>query len=180
MAGWFVTVNDIRNWTETKKRRAEEILPLLVKKLIRASCDKPKVIDFPSGDSISLGGWDGKLEVNEGNEFVPSGKSGWEIGTNQKVNGKANCDYSKRLKKPTPFKLNETTFVFVTSRLWTDRDNWVSTKQLDNKWKDVKGINAETLAGLIKIIKKRVENFSRKVFCKRSIYILSSIYVLIG
>ncbi len=48
MAGWHVTANDIKNWTATKKRRAEEILPLLIKKLILASCT-PKEINFPSG-----------------------------------------------------------------------------------------------------------------------------------
>jgi hypothetical protein len=31
--GWFITVSDIKNWTETNKRRAEELLPLLIRKL---------------------------------------------------------------------------------------------------------------------------------------------------
>lgn len=144
MTGWLVTVNDIKNWTETNKRRAEEILPLLVKKLILASC-KPKAINFPSGDNVVGGEWDGMLEIDEGNEFIPSGKSGWEFGTNSNVKKKADDDYSKRLKNPTPFVLDETTFVFVTSRLWTKRDKWVQSKQSAKKWKAVKGINAETL-----------------------------------
>jgi hypothetical protein len=80
MSGWLVTANDIKQWTATDKRRAEEMLPLLIKKLIYASC-KPREISFPSGDSVSIGGWDGILDVKEGNEFVPAGKSGWEVGT---------------------------------------------------------------------------------------------------
>ncbi|MBS9834204.1 hypothetical protein [Vibrio alginolyticus] len=145
MAGWYVTANDIKNWTGTHKRRAEEVLPLLVKKLILASC-RPNSIDFPSGDSVAVGGWDGILDVDEGNEFIPSGKSGWEFGTNSDVKKKADGDYTKRTSAPAPLKRDETTFVFATSRLWTKRDSWARTKETTNKWKDVKGINAESLA----------------------------------
>lgn len=144
MTGWYLTANDIKNWTATNKRRAEEILPLLVKKLILASC-RPNNIDFPSGDAVAIGGWDGVLDIDEATDFLPAGKSAWEFGTNEAVKGKADDDYSKRLKNPAPFKLDETTFVFVTSRLWTKRDNWVRLKLSDKKWKYVKGINAETL-----------------------------------
>jgi len=144
MASWYVTANDIKNWTATNKRRAEETLPLLVKKLILASCS-PKTIDFPTGDSVLISGWDGILEVEEGNEFVPEGKSGWEFGTNSNVKGKADDDYDKRLGNPEPFILDETTFVFVTSRLWSTRNSWVISKQSESKWKNIKGINAETL-----------------------------------
>ena len=144
MAGWHVTANDIKNWTATNKRRAEDILPLLIKKLILASC-MPKKINFPTGDSVAIGGWDGILDSDSGNEFVPEGKSGWEIGTDYSVKGKADSDYDKRLKQPDPFEINDTTFIFVTSRLWTKRDVWVRGKQSEKKWKAVKGINAEAL-----------------------------------
>jgi len=144
MSGWYVTANDIKVWTASNKRRAEEKLPLLVKKLILASCT-PTKIDFPSGDSIAIGGWDGILEVDKGNDFIPSGKSGWEFGTNEDVKGKADDDYSKRLTNPSPLDFGSSSFVFVTSRLWTKRDNWVRSKQNDNKWRDVKALNAESL-----------------------------------
>lgn len=146
MSGWYVTANDIKVWTASNKRRAEEKLPLLVKKLILASCS-PIAIDFPSGDSIAIGGWDGILEVDKGNDFIPSGKSGWEFGTNEDVKGKADDDYSKRSTNPSPLDLENSSFIFVTSRLWTKRDNWVSSKQNENKWKDVKALNAESLQG---------------------------------
>ena len=84
MSGWFVKSNDIKLWTTSNKRRAEEVLPLLVKNLIQASSN-PKEIIFPSGDAVATGGWDGLLEVEEGNEFVPTGKSGWEFGTNSAI-----------------------------------------------------------------------------------------------
>jgi hypothetical protein len=144
-SGWFVTANDIRKWTETNKRQSEEILPLLVQKLILASC-KPREISFPSGDMIGVGGWDGILEVDEGNGFIPNGKSGWEFGTESVVNQKADRDYAKRTNKPAPFNSKETTFVFVTSRLWTKKHSWVADKKKKKKWRDIRGINAEDLA----------------------------------
>lgn len=166
MAGWYVTANDIKNWTETQKRRAEDILPLLIKKLIYASC-KPKYIDFPSGDSVAIGGWDGILEVEEGIEFIPAGISGWEFGTNNDVKGKADKDYEKRLSSPEPFILEETTYVFVTSRLWTKRDEWSRTRKLENKWKDVRGINAETLQNWLEKC-PAVHRWFAKIIGKRS------------
>ena len=144
MSGWFVTANDIKEWTATNKRRAEEILPLLIKKLVLVSC-KPKEIDFPSGDAVAIGGWDGILNVEEGNEFIPAGRSGWEFGTKSDVKNKADEDYDKRTKNPDPLKSDESTFVFVTSRLWTKRDSWVRNKKASGEWKDVKGINANTI-----------------------------------
>jgi hypothetical protein len=142
--GWFVTANDIRKWTETNKRQAEETLPLLVQKLIFASC-KPKEISFPSGDMVGVGGWDGILDVEEGNQFIPIGKSGWEIGTESNVNNKANRDYEKRTTNPNPIKRKESTFVFVTSRLWTKKNSWIAAKRKEQKWKNIKGVNAEDL-----------------------------------
>lgn len=145
MTGWFVNANDIKVWTETNKRRAEELLPKLIKKLIEASC-QPTEIDFPTGDSISIGGWDGILNVEIGNEYVPSGRSGWEFGTNIKIHQKANEDYSKRTKQPDPFDKKESTYVFVTSRIWSKKRNWETEKSKDNKWKRVKGLNADSIA----------------------------------
>ncbi|WP_168441891.1 hypothetical protein [Pontiella desulfatans] len=117
----------------------------MVDKLIRASC-KPKNVSFPSGDDIAIGGWDGILEVEEGNEFVPSGHSGWEFGTNASVKGKADGDYAKRLAEPAPLDPKRSTFVFVTSRLWTRCDKWVSSKKSAKEWGNVIGLNAEKLS----------------------------------
>ena len=142
--GWFVTANDIRNWTKTKKRQAEETLPLLVQKLILASC-RPEEINFSSGDMIGVGGWDGLLEVAKGNQFIPSGKSGWEFGTNANVTKKANEDYEKRTIVSKPLRRIESSFVFATSRLWSKKKAWVTDKQRQRKWKDVRGIDVEDL-----------------------------------
>lgn len=142
---WFVTENDIKNWTATNKRSAEELLPLLVKKLILAS-SSPAQIDFPSGDSVAIGGWDGALNVESNSAFIPDGISGWEFGTNANVKPKADEDYEKRTEEPEPLDPSASTFVFVTARLWTKKDEWVSEKKVKNQWKNVMGINASVLS----------------------------------
>jgi hypothetical protein len=133
MTGWHVTRNDIENWTNTNSRRAQETLPLLIRKLILASCEsKPEKIDFPSGNNVALSGWDGQLKIGIGSEFVPSGESGWEIGTDKAIKKKADGDYEKRSNDSTPFHARTTTFIFVTSRLWTKRDKWIATNKIKN------------------------------------------------
>jgi len=145
--GWHVSANDIRTWTHNHKKDAEAILPLLVKKLIFATIN-PLQISMPWGDGIASPGWDGILSI-PGNDdscsFIPSGDSRWEFGTDEIVNSKANSDYLKRTKNPDGVNKKKTTFVFVTSRLWTKRTAWVDEKKIEKKWKNVKGINAADL-----------------------------------
>ena len=144
--GWFVKANDIKDWTNTNKRRAEEMLPELVERLIRASCDEIDYIHFPSGDSVTARkGWDGELEVNDSNEYVPTNKSVWEFGTSKDAKGKAERDYEKRTEDPGNVNPKETTIIFVTSRTWDDKKKWCNEKNEEGIWKEVRGINADDL-----------------------------------
>jgi hypothetical protein len=68
--GWYVTATNIVKWTENSPRQAQEILPLLVKRLIFARIN-PSIIRFPSGNSIVQSGWDGILKTDSGNAFIP-------------------------------------------------------------------------------------------------------------
>ncbi|KAF5043162.1 hypothetical protein DSECCO2_505080 [anaerobic digester metagenome] len=118
-------------------------MPKLVRRLIRASC-KPDYLHFPSGDSIAVGGWDGTLEVLEGNEFIPSGFSVWEFGTDESINKKFEEDFQKRTDNPGDINPSETT-VFATSRIWKDKNKKCSEKNKEKFWKRVRGINANDL-----------------------------------
>ncbi|MDM5450966.1 hypothetical protein [Peribacillus simplex] len=148
--GWRVTASDIKVWTESNKRKAEELLPLLVKKLIIAS-SSPDEIHFPSGDSVAVGGLDGELKVDKGNAFIPTGNSVWEFGTNKQVKGKADGDYTKRTEDPGDIKTKENTFVFVTSRTWSNKNDWVTEKRKEKIWKDIKGINADDIEAWLEL-----------------------------
>jgi hypothetical protein len=142
--GWYVTAQDIKYWTSTDSRRAQDTLPLLVRKLILASVN-PSSLSVPARDSVSVGGWDGVLTVPEGNVFVPTGDSVWEFGTNQRVKGKADDDYQKRTKDPRGINKRKATFVFATTRTWRDRDRWVQDKNAEGEWAQVKGLNSDDL-----------------------------------
>ncbi|MBU1052233.1 MAG: hypothetical protein KKC46_00195 [Proteobacteria bacterium] len=139
---WIDTL-DIRSWAN--RRACQEALPQLVRKLIRATSHSIKSIKFPSGDNVLIGGWDGILEVTEETEYLPSGISVWEFGANKDPKGKADDDYTKRSKKPLGFNPSNSTFVFVTPRLWTKSNEWIEGKKKDNIWKDIKVISAELL-----------------------------------
>lgn len=144
--GWQVTAQDINQWTKTNHRRAQETLPRLIRNLILAST-KPILLDIPVGDSISTGGWDGRLIVEEGNIFVPSGESFWEFGTEQNINKKASNDFQKRtINPPQDADKRNSTFVFVTSRTWKKRNDWEKKKNDECQWARVKGLNADNLA----------------------------------
>lgn len=145
---WIDTL-DIRDWAN--RRDCQETLPQLVRKLIRATSDSIKSIKFPSGDNVLIGGWDGILEVTEGTDFLPSGISVWEFGANKNVKSKADDDYTKRTKNPLGFNPSDSTFVFVTPRIWTKSNEWIAEKKKDNIWKDIKVINAELLEEWLEI-----------------------------
>jgi len=104
MESWFVTPKDIESWVTTNKRSAEQLLPLMVDKLVRASTQKLESCEFPYGDGISQGGYDGTVVSAVSNsEFMSDGTSVWEIGTNQAAQGKANDDFEKRSGDPLGF-----------------------------------------------------------------------------
>ncbi len=139
----WVDTTDLRNWAN--RRDCQETLPQLVRKLIRATSESIKSIKFPSGENVSIGGWDGILVVTEETEYLPLGTSLWEFGANSDIKGKADDDYTKRTNNPLGYDPAKSTFVFVTPRLWTRGDEWVEEKKKEEKWKDIKVINAEVL-----------------------------------
>lgn len=139
----WIDTTDITNWA--KRRDCQDALPQLIRKLIRATTYSIKNISFPSGENVLLGGWDGILEVSEETEYLPIGVSLWEMGTNSDIKKKANSDYEKRSKNPLGYVPSESTFVFVTPRLWAKSEKWVSDRKKEGIWKDIKVISAKEL-----------------------------------
>jgi hypothetical protein len=89
-----ITSTDLENWAPT--RDCQEHLPLFVRKLIRASPVTVLKMLFPAGDNVILPGYDGTLEVMEGTEYIPSGKSVWEVGSGKEFKEKADRDYKTK------------------------------------------------------------------------------------
>lgn len=141
----WIEVGDIKNWVNGKQRHCTETLPELIRRLIWATATSIEEIDFPSGDSIATGGWDGLLKTAAIAPFFPGGVSGWEMGVENTPGKKAEGDYAKRTTNPLGLSPKETTFVFVTPRSWPSRRKWENEKRAAGDWKDVKVIGADAL-----------------------------------
>ena len=141
----WIDAGDIKNWITGKQRHCQQILPELVRRLILATASSIEEIDFPSGDSIATGGWDGRLKTSVVVPFFPNGTSGWEIGTEKSPGNKAKEDYAKRTTNPLGFAPKDTTFVFVTPRSWPGRGKWQNDMRATKAWKNVRVINADGL-----------------------------------
>jgi hypothetical protein len=139
----WIDSTDLRAWAN--RRDCQETLPLLARKLIRATSNSITSIKFPAGESVLLGGWDGILEVVDGTEYIPTGSSLWEFGASVDPKGKADGDYKKRTENPLGYNPKDSTFVFVTPRLWQNGDEWIKEKMAEGKWKDIKVYNSEFL-----------------------------------
>lgn len=61
------------------QRDFQELLPELVKKLIINSCTSISSIRMPHGDDIWAPGFDGVVDCSEGNRYVPTGRSVWDL-----------------------------------------------------------------------------------------------------
>ena len=139
----WITSTDIKHWADT--RDAQGLLPELISRLIMATSTNCSKIRFPSGDAILLRGWDGVLASNESIYNIPSGISLWECGTNSDPKDKANKDYTKRTNNSLGYDKTESTFVFVTPRVWDGAAEWVRDKKQLGEWKEVVVISAVEL-----------------------------------
>jgi len=61
----WITATDIDDWAKKEPRRAQEILPELVAKLIYATSDKIDSANFPIEKGIQYAGYDGTLSAGE-------------------------------------------------------------------------------------------------------------------
>lgn len=76
----WITASEIDAWTKREPRRAQELLPKLVIKLILSSTNSIEDFCFPFGKSIQYAGYDGFLNCGEQTNFFPQGQSVWEFG----------------------------------------------------------------------------------------------------
>jgi len=139
----WISSTDLENWAS--RRDCQAYLPLVIRRLIRATISRINFISFPAGDSIIYPGWDGRLESKEKTEYIPMGLSVWEIGTNRNIKNKAEDDYQKRKKNSSSLNPSEITFIFITPRIWSKKDKWIKEKNKEKFWKDVRAYDARDL-----------------------------------
>jgi hypothetical protein len=137
----LIRAADIDRWASRVISPPE--FPRLVRRLVYATANGLKQVDFPADEAIRLAGWDGKVLTEKGTPFVPEGFSAWELGTSQDPKSKANEDYEKRTADSVGVLRLEATFVFATPRHWPGKAAWATEKCAEGKWKDVAVVDAE-------------------------------------
>ena len=154
---------DISNWAATPQ--AHHYLPRLIRQLILASVPAPSLLDVPHGSAVWLPGWDGLLDVDQGNQWSPAGLSAWEFGCESRPTAKATRDYRKRTENPEGVEPGESTFVFVTPRQWSgaQKQKWVNERRAEGKWKDVRALNASDLAAWLEHAPSVAHQFARLI-----------------
>jgi hypothetical protein len=139
----WITVNDLVQWAGNDD--CHQNLPLLIKKLIEASVHTDSIEDkyIPYGDQNYIPGFDVSLNCEEKVYTVDRGISRWEIGCDKDILKKANGDFDKRINESnTEISKKDTTYVFVTPRVWTKSKAWESEKRELSIWKNVIVITA--------------------------------------
>jgi hypothetical protein len=110
-------------------RESEGIIPELICQLIRQSAANISECRIPYGDAVNQPGMDGIVDCETGFfEFVPAGKSYWEIGTGKDPQEKASSDFQKRTDELSDEERAYSTFVFATPRS-AEANGWNEPKQ---------------------------------------------------
>lgn len=140
---YFVDTLAIRRWAD--RLDARSTLPMVLRRLVRATVKKITELDFPALESVQRSGFDGVVNCEEGNAWVPDGRSVWELGVNKGVKSKADEDFEKRTKDTARAERESTTYVFVTPRHWENKKEWANEQSGIGHWKDVRAYDADDL-----------------------------------
>ncbi len=141
MISLLPNADDLNLWAQSLA--AESELGRLVQKLIVQTAS-PTGLRIPVGKAGNTPGWDGVVNVAEGNFRVPPGQSFWEWGAGP-AGDKAQRDYKKRTDQTDEAVRKASTFVFVTPRHWHGRDDWLEDKRGEGDWAEVEVWSASEL-----------------------------------
>ncbi len=123
----IIDASDLDQYANT--RESQGVIPELIYLLVKQSILELSVCRIPYGDSVNQPGMDGLVETEQSfQEFVPKGKSYWEIGTGRDPQTKATKDFRIRTKDIPETERKNASFVFVTPR-GSDSGGWGEPKQ---------------------------------------------------
>ncbi len=141
----WMTERRIEQWADTWD--APSLLPIVIRRLIRATVRQPGLVRFSGGEGVQRHDWDGLVQTALGHEIVPEGHSGWELSVRKDVQQKANEDYAARTKALRPDEGRHLSFVYVTARKWDNaaKKKWRDEKLSEGKWLDVRVLDSSDL-----------------------------------
>ena len=139
-----IKANEIEQWAKSNIS-ARTRLAVLLRTLVHSTGIELTETDFPGNDDGERAGWDGFTEAGQGTSWIPSGKTGWEFGVNEKIKTKADGDFAKSVKATLESDRLNTTFIFVTPRKWAAKDEWAAEQRDKGLWKDVRAYDRSDL-----------------------------------
>lgn len=100
-------------------------------------------IEMRAHEGTSSPGWDGRA-TSAGSAYLPAGELRLELGTDKKVKNKADSDYAKRAEM-LGAEAHQYIYVFATPRNWPFGQKWADSRRKEQKFADVKVIDAHSL-----------------------------------
>lgn len=140
----YSTRSDLKEWANRTTQASNE-LPRLIRRLVLETSPGVSFLDFPAGDGVMTGGWDGGCRASTATAWVPEGLSLWELSVDKSPGVKADKDYGKRDATPDGTACSDATYVEAIVRPWTKRQTWATAKAADGKWRDVKALGLDDL-----------------------------------
>lgn len=138
----LVTAEQINAWSE--RIESSSLLPELVQRML-IETDVSIKTTFRTNSGTRYAGWDGRSVSNRRNGPVPKGHACWEVSVNKSSTRKANSDYEARTAAIHASERKKAHFIFVTTRMWSTRDDWADNKRSLREWKDVTALDAEAI-----------------------------------
>lgn len=145
----ILTAAEIDAWARSNPRRAQEMLPELMIRLILCTSSKIKDYNFQIENGIQFSGYDGVLDSGEPSSYFPEGKSVWEFGTNDNTIEKFREDIQKRHDKPLGVDVKNTAFIFATLKIWnhkTSIEEVVNESKTKYTWKEIRIVDGAKIA----------------------------------
>lgn len=144
-----LSASELDSWAKDNPRRAQELLPELVLRLVLRTSTQITECNIPIEKAIQYGGYDGVLVSEEKTRYFPQGKSVWEFGTNEASLSKFEADIQKRTKNPLGVNIPETTFIFATLKIWNHKksiEELLNESRKKYPWKDIRIIDGCQIA----------------------------------
>ena len=125
---------------------ADRELPRLVRSLIAETEPSAEWLDMPAGTGVRRPGVDGVLKCGQGNRYVPSGLSVWELTTQKKDCGtKARSDYDKRVRQLPSAEQSDMTYVAVMCAEWAKKRVFAQERSQGPGFRSVETLDVDDL-----------------------------------
>lgn len=138
----LISATELNQWAD--RSDSKTTFPELLRRLL-AQTPGITGIDMRAHEGTAAPGWDGRA-TSTGSPYLPAGELRFELGTNKQVKSKADSDLTKRVGELGD-EARQYVYVFATPRSWPKGQQWADERRKEQKFADVKVVDAHTLEG---------------------------------